>query len=182
MCGFELSSSTPRIEADSVSMMISAASQAIAVAARSLISSSDAKLTPSNSQCSRLPKLMPKCRSVASVRCRMPGPPSRQLYTTPPWLTACPAHGSPVHTDFAKSKHTVLLPEPLAPYTMTTPALGSRPCKIHRNIQPSDPQRVLRACVAIASAAAQIHSRASRGAKSPLRPKRTIARSSQRML
>lgn len=58
----------------------------------------------------------------------------------------------------------------------------SRPCKIHRNIQPSDPQRVLRACVAIASAAAQIHSRASRGAKSPLRPKRTIARSSQRML
>ena len=54
--------------------------------------------------------------------------------------------------------------------------------KIHRNIQPSDPQRVLRACVAIASAAAQIHSRASRGAKSPLRPKRTIARSSQRML
>ena len=59
---------------------------------------------------------------------------------------------------------------------------SSRPCKIHRNIQPSDPQRVLRACVAIASAAAQIHSRASRGAKSPLRPKRTIARSSQRML
>lgn len=61
-------------------------------------------------------------------------------------------------------------------------SLISRPCKIHRNIQPSDPQRVLRACVAIASAAAQIHSRASRGAKSPLRPKRTIARSSQRML
>lgn len=61
-------------------------------------------------------------------------------------------------------------------------AISSRPCKIHRNIQPSDPQRVLRACVAIASAAAQIHSRASRGAKSPLRPKRTIARSSQRML
>ena len=60
--------------------------------------------------------------------------------------------------------------------------IRSRPCKIHRNIQPSDPQRVLRACVAIASAAAQIHSRASRGAKSPLRPKRTIARSSQRML
>ena len=60
--------------------------------------------------------------------------------------------------------------------------ISSRPCKIHRNIQPSDPQRVLRACVAIASAAAQIHSRASRGAKSPLRPKRTIARSSQRML
>ena len=75
----------------------------------------------------------------------------------------------------------------LTPVTSTVPEPGSlaligRPCKIHRNIQPSDPQRVLRACVAIASAAAQIHSRASRGAKSPLRPKRTIARSSQRML
>ena len=57
-----------------------------------------------------------------------------------------------------------------------------RPCKIHATAKAERSTPVFLALCAVVSAAANVASSADSGAKRPLSPRRTIARSSQRML
>ncbi|MBS1699656.1 MAG: acyltransferase, partial [Actinobacteria bacterium] len=72
----------------------------------------------------------------------------------------------------------------LGALTILSIALGylSRPCKIHPPISASLPMTVFLARAAGARAAASVRSSKNKGAKKPCSPRRTMARSNQRML
>ena len=65
---------------------------------------------------------------------------------------------------------------------LQTSTLRRRPCKIHATAKAERSTPVFLALCAVVSAAANVASSADSGAKRPLSPRRTIARSSQRML